>query len=173
MEMDDFISRSNSQLPTGLEILNAQEISLKERPLMAQIDLASYIVRIPDMAGDIDPKIRSILDMDHIWIERERRSAGKTARGAKSKSKTSKFVDIKPLIRSIGPWKRVNGAMELEMLLGDGSGGKVRPEEVVRLILDDLVKDIKKDDMLSTIQIHKTGSIIERQGQFCSPMEIG
>lgn len=177
MESDDFISRSNAQLPGGIEILKAQEISLKERPLMAQISLASYIVRGLEMEGDIDSRIHSILNMDHIWIERTRKNQKRTARRARSESKGRKFVDIRPLIRDIKLLKRAdeppcNARVELEMALGDGRNGKVRPEEVVRLIMDGSTGDTSQGDILTEVEIHKTGSFIEHQGQLFSPMEI-
>ncbi len=177
MESDDFILRSNAQLPEGIEILKAQEISLKERPLMAQISLASYIVRAPKMENDVDSRIHSILNMDHIWIERTRRSARRAKRRARSESKDRKFVDIRPLIHSIELLQRAddtsdNAGMEFEMVLGDGKNGKVRPEEVFRIILDGLAEDAGQETMPFTIEIHKTGSFIEHQEQFSSPMEI-
>lgn len=171
MEVDDFISRTNAQLPEGVKILKVQEIPLKERPLMAHISLASYIVRIPEMEADVDSQIRSILDMEHIWIERAQKNRGRSGKRAKSQSSGTRFVDIKPLVRDIGSPKSVEGMYQIEMLLGDGKNGKVRPEEVIRLILDDLAVDIDQKTMLSTIEIHKTGSFIEDQEQIFAPME--
>jgi len=171
IEMGDFISRSNAQLPNGLEILEAQEISLKERPLMAQINLASYTVQIPKTEDDIDAKIHSILDMEHIWIERIRKGAKRKARRSRSGSEASKIIDIRPLIRSI-ELREYNKLLKLEMVLGEGKDGKVRPEEVIKLILNGLVEDAGQMTEFPMLQIHKTGSFIEHQGRLCSPMEM-
>jgi hypothetical protein len=58
------------------------------------------------------------------------------------------------------------------MVLGDGKNGKVRPEEVIRLILDGIVDNTEKEAILSVTEIHKIGSFIEHQGRLLSPMEI-
>ena len=105
-----------------------------------------------------------------MWIERVQRK--KTAKRAKSDSENSKFVDIKPFVRNVGLPRRVNGSLEFEMMLGEGKTGKVRSEEVIRFILDEVVEDTEKEAALSAIKIHKTNSFIEDQGQLFSPMEI-
>jgi len=233
MEPDDFIVRANHQLPPGLELLKAQEITLKARSLMAQIDLASYIVvlrmpdsgyRIPDTdirhpASGIQNLVSRILDMDHIWIERPRKAKKKVmirTKRQRTPQETSSFVDIRPLIRSIRlvaeDTKHKTGKPEdqearkpesqkagfsvtdrsslitVEMVLSDGKAGKVRPEELVRLIFGGSVardqspvaRELETSDLrlatsdfpASSIEIRKTGSFIECQGQLFSPMEI-
>jgi len=172
MEASEFASRVNAELPAGLEILEVQEVSLKERPLMGQVSLASYIVRIPEIEGDPASKIESIMDMDHIWIEKAKSNKRSNKRG-RQQTETSSFIDIKPLIRSLKLLGKVDGTLELEMLLGDSNEGKLRPEAVVRLIRDGLAKgnEDEQNNLLSQMEIQKTGSFIEHQGQLFSPME--
>ena len=172
MGSDDFVSRSNAQLPPGLVISEAREITLDTQSLMSQINMASYIVRIPETATEPDSRLSSILDMEHIWIERSRKNSKRSRNRSSNKSRTSNFVDIRPFIRDIKLLKQVEGILELEMMLGDGNAGKVRPEEVVRLILSESIDDIKQDNLPLPIEIRKTGSFIEHQGQLISPMEI-
>jgi len=172
MEPDDFVSRSNVQLPPGLVISEAREITLDTQSLMSQINMASYIVRVPETTTDPDSRISSILDMEHIWIERSRKNAKRSRNRSSNKSRTSNFVDIRPFIRDIKLLKQVDGILELEMILGDGNVGKVRPEEVVRLILSESIDDIKQNNLPLPIEIRKISSFIERQGQLLSPMEI-
>jgi radical SAM family uncharacterized protein/radical SAM-linked protein len=249
MDPDDLIARANDQLPLGVELLEAQEIPLKEGSLMAQIDLASYIVvldtqylrldtgranprlnrgRVQHPASSIQDLVSGILNMDHIWIERSRKTKKKAMRRTRHQrtlQKTSNFVDIRPLVRSIRlvtedtrhktgkpedqkarrPESRKAGfsvtddlslffasatkLITLEMVLSDGRAGKVRPEEVIRFIFPMLdnpprtrvcsmeepriqhpVSSIQY--LTSSIEIRKTGSFIEHQGQLFSPMEI-
>jgi hypothetical protein len=171
MEIDDFTSCCKDQLPPGLELLSAREIPLKSRALMAQVNLASYIVRVPRIGNEISSKICSILNMDHVWIERASKGKKKAKRRTKRKLVTNSFVDIKPFIRNIKLLEYADETLDIEMLLGDGQTGKARPEEVARLILG-IVEDADQESMLSAIQIRKTGCFIERQGRLFSPMEI-
>jgi len=172
MEVEDFIRRCREHFLPGLEILRAQEIPMESRSLMAQISLASYTVQVPETVVDPDSKIHSIMDREHVWIERSQRAKKKSKKHTKRRSEASSFVDIKPLMRSIRLLKHTDKTLELEMLLGDGQAGKVRPEEIVRLILDGTNENTEPENILSSIEIRKTGSFIEKQGQFLSPMEI-
>lgn len=172
MEPDDFVSRSNAQLPPGLVIFEARGISLETRSLMAQINFASYIVRIPATVTDPESRIHSVLNMDHLWIERSHKSKKRSKKRTSGKPRTSSFVDIRPLIRDIKLLKQIDGILELEMILGDGNAGKVRPEEVIRLILSESTEDTEQDSVPSLIEIRKIGSFIEHHGQLLSPMEI-
>ena len=172
MKPEEFIFRSNAQLPQGLEILKAQELSLKEQSLMAQISLASYIVRVSGAISDVDSIISSILGMDHIWIERQQKRTKRSSRRSKRKTKTSSFIDIRPRIRNINLLKHTDETLDIEMVLGDSGAGKVRPEEVIRIILDGSFEDADLERILSSIKIQKTGSFIEYSGQLFSPMEI-
>jgi radical SAM-linked protein len=172
MEPEEFVSRANAQLPQGLEILKAQEVSLKAQPLMAQISLASYVVRVPEAISDVDSRIGSILGMDHIWIQRQQKRNRRPARRSKRKTKTSSFIDIKPRIRNIKLLKQTDRTMDIEMVLGDSGSGKIRPEEVIRIILDGSIGDVDLEKILSSTNIQKTGSFIEYNGELFSPMEI-
>ena len=174
MGTDDFMSRCNDQLPRGLEILKAAEIPLDEQALMAQISLSSYIVRVPETSSDPSSRIQAILDMGHIWVERIRKSSKSRKKAAKRggrESRTSKFIDIRPLIRSIKLVGGHDGAAEFEMMLADGKEGKVRPEEVVRLICDGSTESVEWEGILSATEIQKSGAFIEHQGRLLSPME--
>jgi hypothetical protein len=100
-----------------------------------------------------------------------RKGGKRKAKRGKSGSEASKFIDIRPLIRSIG-LREYNKLLELEMVLGEGKDGKVRPEEVIKLILNGSVEDTGQMTGFPALQIHKTGSFIEHQGRLCSPMEM-
>ena len=64
------------------EILEVQEVSLKEQSLMSQISLATYIVSISDIVEDPSSRIQSLLDMEHIWVERSQKRAKRSAKYA-------------------------------------------------------------------------------------------
>jgi len=65
----------------------------------------------------------------------------------------------------------IDNALEIKMTLGDGSSGKVRPEEIINLLFGDVAEIDEDDTKFSTLDIMKTDFFIEYQGQFFSPME--
>jgi len=160
MSPQDFFILSNNHLPSGLEILKAEEVSLKVKPLMAQINLASYKVIVNDVKENPKNQIDSLMNKDHIWVNQPAKDNNIRKKGLK----TSKTYDIRPSIRNISLLKYNDRIMELEMVLGDNHAGKVRPEQIVRLILDDF--------KLSEIEIRKTGSFVESQGSLFSPFDM-
>ena len=181
MEPEDFVLCSNDQLPWGLEILKARKVPANEQALMAQINLASYIVRVSGVVSDPCSKIPSILSKDHIWIERSDRNK-KSAKRSRRKSRTSplrrdnqstkRFVDIKPRIHTVKVLNYIDETLDLEMVLSDGKDGVLRPGEVVRLILGESIEDSEWEQVLSSIEIRKIGSFIEHQGQVFTPMDL-
>jgi radical SAM family uncharacterized protein/radical SAM-linked protein len=167
---EDFVKLTNRQLPEGMKILTAREIPLKSQSLMSQVNMASYVVYIPKLENHVESRIQSILDMDHIWIERSYKR-NKRSRKSGTKSKPSKFIDVKPLIGEIKLLSKGEEYLEIEMLLSEGEEGKVRPEEIIHLIFNETT-DYRYESILSQIDIQKTGSFIEDQGRLFSPMEI-
>ncbi|MBD3181929.1 TIGR03960 family B12-binding radical SAM protein [Candidatus Poribacteria bacterium] len=169
MDPEEFMEKANNELPPGLKILSADQVKLKEKSLMSQINMASYEVKIPEDNDDAQSSIESILNMEHVWVER--RSSNKN-RGKRSKTKPSKFVDIRPLIRDIKLIKNTDKSLYLKMLLSEGQGGKAKPEEIVRFMLKNEEDESKHDDIIFNTEIHKTGTFIEHKGKLLSPVEI-
>ena len=58
------------------------------------------------------------------------------------------------------------------MTIGESGSGKVRPEEIVSLLLGECADDDKRFDKASSLDIHKIDFFIEHQGRYFSPMDI-
>ena len=172
VEVEDFVSRVNAQLPFGVMILRAQEISLRAESLMAQTGFASYLVRIPEsdcqITNDLEKKIQSIMSSDQIIVGRRQKSK----RPDKQNVGNISQIDIKPYVKSIKLSGCDNGTLQLEMTLGDGGSNKVRPEEIVGLLFSDIAGDSEQYHKVSIPDIQKTEFFIENQGRFFSPMEF-
>ena len=171
IKVEDFISRVNAQLPSGVMILRAQEIPLRSESLMAQTGFASYVIRIPEFdcqaVNDLESKIQSIMSSDRIVIGR----ALKSKHPDKQNLDNISPIDVKPYIKSIKLSGCDDRTLQLEMVLGDGGSKKVRPEEIISLLFSELAEDGKHDHKISALDIQKTEFFIESQGRFFSPME--
>lgn len=171
IKVEDFISRVNAQLPSGIMILKAQEIPLRSESLMAQTGFASYVIRIPEFdcqaVNDLESKIQSTMSSDQIVIGRSLKSKHSDKRNTDNISP----IDVKPSIKSIKLSGCDNRTLQLEMVLGDGGSKKVRPEEIISLLFSELAEDGKHDHKISALDIQKTEFFIESQGRFFSPME--
>lgn len=159
---EDFLRLLNRKLPTGLEILKAKEIPLNMPSLMSQNSFCLYKVTIfgVDCQNvDFKSRIRSIMHKDSILINRFR-----------DKDKTVKAIDIKPYIKSIELVDSNKNSLKLEILIGDGSQSKVRPEEVINLVI--LGSEIQRSEAKKffTLDIHKLEFFLEDQGQLFSPI---
>jgi len=171
IEPEDFMSVVNAELPPGVKILEVQRVHLKSASLMAQTGFASYTVRLRDSdcdaVGELESKIRSIVENDHIMVHRQQKSKKTNRRN----DKKDKLIDIRELVKSIELSGCIDNALEIKMTLGDGSSGKVRPEEIINLLFGDVAEIDEDDTKFSTLDIMKTDFFIEYQGQFFSPME--
>jgi radical SAM-linked protein len=167
-----FISLVNEQLPFGVKILRAQRVPLKSTSLMAQTGFASYVVRIPNHDCGLDNilknKIQSIMANESILINRQQ----KPKKFNNQNTGKTNLVDVKSLVKNIELLGCVDNVLEISMLLGDGSSGKVRPEEIIVLLFSDDIKADEDDIKFSSLDIIKTDYFIECQGQFFSPMDI-
>ncbi|HGJ65645.1 TPA: TIGR03960 family B12-binding radical SAM protein [bacterium] len=172
IDPQDFISLVNEQLPFGVKILRAKRVPLKSTSLMAQTGFASYVVRIPNHDCSLDDilknKIQSIMANESILINRQQ----KPKKFNNQNTGKTNLVDVKSLVKNIELLGCIDNVLEISMLLGDGSSGKVRPEEIIILLFSDDIKADEDDIKFSSLDIIKTDYFIECQGQFFSPMEI-
>jgi len=139
---------------------------------MSQIDLASYFVRIHGTNEDLSPGIQLLMEMENIWIKRIRRSSSGSRRQKKKQVTTSSLVNVRPLIKNIRLLEQTDSAANIEMMLGEGSNGKVRPEEVLSLIIYGPDSTNNQENILPVSDIHKIGSFIEMNEDLVSPMDI-
>jgi len=168
---EDFMFRVNAELPPGVKILEVQRAHLKSASLMAQTGFASYTVRLHDSdcdaVGELESKIQSIVENDHIMVHRQQKSK----KSGRRSDKKDKLIDIRELVKSIELSGCLDKTLEIRMTLGDGISGKVRPEEIINLLFGNGAEIDEDDTKFSTLDIVKTDFFIKHQGQFFSPME--
>ncbi|WP_169738545.1 TIGR03936 family radical SAM-associated protein [Desulfofalx alkaliphila] len=132
----------NKNLPMGIKVVEVRQVGEKEKPLMARVKQASYRMECP-LAEEIDtPGVERVVD--EILGQR----ALKVERKVKGKLKTA---DIRPGIINLKGYVQ-KGEIVIETELATGSGGNVRPEE--------LLKELKKAGLpieYALCRIYRTG----------------
>ncbi len=159
---EDFILLVNQKLPKGLEIIKAKEIPANTPSLMSQNSFSVYKISISGLDCrniDFESRINSIIHKDSILVNRFR-----------DKDKTDKVIDIKPYIRSIELLNSCENSIELKIMIGDGGQSKVRPEEVINLIISGSEIQGSEVKKFFTLDIHKFEFFLENQGQLFSPI---
>ncbi len=145
-------------LPTGLEIIKAKEIPVNTPSLMSQNSFSLYMISVCGLDCknvDFESRISSIIHTDSILINRSR-----------DKDKPDKVMDIRPYIRSMELLDFCNGCLKLKIMIGDGGQSKVRPEEVINLIISGSEIQGSEVKRFCTLDIHKLEFFLENQGQF-------
>lgn len=131
----------NAKFPAGLEVLDAAEVDLSAPAPMGLVESATYFARAALAPGldtegldtkgldekKLDEKINAFMQKQEIKIEK------KTKKGMKIK-------DIRPGIMDL------NGEIDgeeliLNMTLKTGSRENIRPEEVLRVVLGEVLKE--------------------------------
>jgi len=122
MEPQLFKEILNRQMPHGFRIIAAKDIPLSTPSLMAQLNLAKYmvVVEFTDYLtfDELKEKVNTFLALDSIWIEKT------------TKSKT-RNTDIRAMIHAINVVGFAANVGELEMFLSIGNQGNLRPEQVL------------------------------------------
>jgi radical SAM-linked protein len=131
-------ARLKTQLPTGLDILQAFVIPLQLPSLQAQVRFAEYVVRVPVASPEkVGHAIGALLALDSLPWQHQRDTG-------------TKSYDLRRLIDDI----RLLGSDPVEtslfMRLRHGVDGAGRPEQVIKALGLD-----------SSIDIHRTKLILE------------
>ncbi|MEA3296285.1 MAG: TIGR03936 family radical SAM-associated protein, partial [candidate division Zixibacteria bacterium] len=108
-------------MPPGLDILEAGVVVAKKQSLSAALNRAVYLLSLDNIkAGpDLSARLEVIMNADNLEIERQ--TKGKI-----------RSVDIRPAIYDMTICEN-----DLQMVLGIGDGGYVRPTEVAKLLFDE------------------------------------
>ena len=114
----------NEVLPAGIQIIEGQEISEKQRSLMSVVNVGLYVIEIfSTEQGTIKERVSFILEAPQLT-------------GIKRTKKGLVERDIKPYIYSLRIKEETEGKTQnqlilLEMLLKIGSQGSVHPTEIL------------------------------------------
>ena len=108
LDADEVIHRLQAQCPSGLAILSARCIHVRER---AQVRRAHFRLPLAQPVPDLPDRCTTFLAQKHCWIERTRPHRRR--------------LDLRPFVSALDP--KADG---LEMSLWVGPYGSARPEEV-------------------------------------------
>ncbi len=118
-DRDEMISRINSFLPLGMEILEAKEISFQDPSLSDMIQGYRYEMFLAGESGMEDVRIRDFFESESFVIMKNKR--GKSVQR-----------DIRPLVSSLS-YDGLNRSVRLTVRLREGGG--VKPGEILTGIL--------------------------------------
>jgi radical SAM-linked protein len=124
VEPEEARTRLARQMPTGLEILSARRIGVKQS---AQVCRAGYRIAVPDeRLPGLPERIAALLAARELWVDRTRPQPRR--------------FDLRPLLSDLRVHSTfVSPSMHIEMLLWVTPNGAARPGEVLALLgLDDL-----------------------------------
>jgi len=137
----------NRAFPEGIRVRDARYVSPHGASLMAELNAAAYVLRIPSLGRSLDQwreAASEVMARDRLEVVRERAGepggarSGRSSAGGKVMRKT---VDVRPLIlrvevREVAPDGKV--VVFTELSLGDKGVG--RPQEVAALLQTALCK---------------------------------
>jgi len=114
-EVSRLRSDLQAALPTGIQILNAEQVDDRARPLQTQVVSAEYEVTLSESIPNLDEKLAAVMEAKSL--PRERRG---------------KNYDLRPLIEQLSPLPPGEGqGMRVFMRLAAREGATGRPEEAL------------------------------------------
>lgn len=153
----EFMERLQSQLPKGITLLEAQEVPIQAKALMAVLNSACYKVKIPLSLPlgqeKLDAAVEKFLAEESIIYTRY------------SKSKGRQDKNLRPYIRYLSG--KVNGEwLDLDMEVVMGNEGSIKPIELVAVLREfgDLPLDV------DGTRVHRTGIFIRDEEGIKSPL---
>ncbi len=150
---EEFLHRLNQELPAGFAVVQARPVFGKVSSVASQINMACYDVDLNESA-DISPdRAEEILNKESIVIVRKR-------------GEDTKEVDVRPAILDLHLDESDSGSKRLEMALGLGNLGFVRPDEVLSQCL------YFDEDKVLTLKIHRRALFVVQGERRLSPFEV-
>ncbi len=115
----EFIREVSCQLPTGIELLDVQEVGLRGPSLQSELRAAEYEASLPASLAEDDARAAV-----------ERFLAAECLPWEQTRDKEVRRYDIRALVQEM--WlERGNGSPVVAMRLRADSGGAGRPEQVI------------------------------------------
>ena len=145
-------------LPAGLIVYDIKEIDPKATPLMAVINRAKYLVGINLFQDvnqqELDNILNDLLQQEKIIILRN------TKKGLRERDIRAGIFELEAKVID-------KNKVELVMVVETGSGGNVRPEEVVEALKE---KGLSIES--ETINIHREGLYISSDTGLNTPLSV-
>lgn len=152
---EEFLQKTRLQMPPGLELIKAEEISTSVDSLMAQINIAVYLVKVKtDLEKEgIEQVLREFKSQKEILVTRVRK-------------KKVREVDLKPLVHEV-KLLYIEDEPFLQIRVQTGSKGNARPEEVIQALARyDGIEEIP------LTWIHRQGLYVEIEDKLLTPFEV-
>lgn len=150
---EELMSRLNPVLPSGLQVTAVRRCFNHVKPLNAIINRAAYIIQL-SAAAEVIPEIAAafeeLLNRTTIPVTRTNKNGTKT-------------VDIRPWLHSIKTEVVAETKLQLRVTGEIGSGGNLRPEELLDLITHPV-------EVLNIVRVglwHEQDGIVKKPLDFC------
>ncbi len=146
------LNKLDKALAPGFEILEIKNILSKTQSLSSIINCASYLVYLPLTFGEVEYKIKSILESKSLVVKR-------------TTKKEEKDIDIRYNIFKLQP-ERAELGTNLRMLLRLEAIDYARPEEILKFGFG------LDQEKLLTLLIKREDLLIRNGENFLSPMDV-
>ena len=149
------LGRLQEQMPHGINLLKGKLLAAGVKPLMAVINGASYLIRLPRV-DSVQPE--RLQEAVNLWLAREHVLYSRyTKKGPADK-------DIRPWVKGMTGDVR-SGEIVFELDIEMGNAGSVRPEEVMASL-----RDLEKLPLdLGGLQMKRTWVYVCFQGEKHTP----
>ena len=150
---EEFLQRLNEQLPSGFAVVQARPVFGKVASVSSQINLAYYEVDLDEEVGVSDEKTQDILNRETVTV-------------ARTRGEETREVEVRPAILDLQLNETEYGGRRLEMALGLGNLGFVRPDEVLSQCLN------LEEEKVLTLKIHRRALFVVQGERRLSPFEV-
>ncbi|HYH03047.1 MAG TPA: TIGR03936 family radical SAM-associated protein [Bacillota bacterium] len=150
---EELMSRLNPVLPSGLQVTAVRRCLNHVKPLNAIINRAAYIVELSVDAAimpEITAAFEALLNRTEILVTRTNKNGTKT-------------VDIRPWLHNLKTEIVAETKLQLRLTGEIGSGGNLRPEELLDLITHPV-------EVLNIVRVglwHEQDGIVKKPLDFC------
>ncbi len=159
LSMDEFMSRLNSQLPAGLEVLAARPRQTKQN-IMATISASEYTVVVGVGAECTEKRLKDC--MSRYLSQNEIIVKKKTKSGVKDTDIRNMIFDLDFALQSCGSLNIIR----LSMLVSAGSKANLKPELLVESLFGTLETDFEIE------RIHRSKLYVRSGEELLEPMDI-
>ena len=160
MDIDEFIEKTNSELPLGVKIVKATYREGKDS-ITSLTRWGTYIIEaelLENMDGkDVESEINEFLNLKDIKVIKEKR---------KKKEIIAREVDIKKDIKELNIQSYKDGKLILNTMVKTGSNGNLKPELLIEAIGN--YTNIKIDEQ--SVRIHRLELFIEKDDNIITPI---
>jgi len=155
IDPEEFSTRLNAVLPSGLRIIRSVKIDVKNPSLMSMIERASYSIFIPVAVKELAAQIAAFLDQPYVLVTSE-------------KNDELKHINIRPMIHWAKPRLNDHSEQMVDVMLNSGSKSNLKPI----LFADALFRFLNEDSSTMNYKIHRLDMYLLRNDKFVTPLDL-